>query len=296
MLKWPRMNSATEPGTVAASSSALAAFARPLARELIARALAGGGESIDVETVRETGSTNSDLLTLARAQQPRRPRLRAALVQSAGRGRHGRRWHSSPGASLLFSLAVPLADSPHAPSAITLACGVAIAETLHDDGVAVQLKWPNDVLLDGRKLAGILCELAQDGAGQRTLVIGVGVNLWADAAMRASAAQPLATLAERIELAPLAAGREARIARLARALLGVAREHERDGFVPLQPRYMRWFAHADAEVDIVDHGTRVVRGRALGVDGEGRLLLQTDAGLRTFASGELSLRPARAAS
>jgi BirA family biotin operon repressor/biotin-[acetyl-CoA-carboxylase] ligase len=291
MLKSPRMKAATESGTAAAASSA---FAQPLARDLIERALAAGREAIEVEAVRETGSTNSDLLALARARQPQRPRLRAALVQSAGRGRHGRRWHSSPGASLLFSLAVPLADSPHALASITLACGVAIAETLNEDGVAVQLKWPNDVLLDGRKLAGILCELAQDGAGRRTLVIGVGVNLWADAAMRASAAQPLATLAERIAPAQLAAGREARIARLARALLEVAREYERDGFVPLQPRYMRWFAHTDAEVDIVDHGTRVVRGRALGVDGEGRLLLQTDAGLRAFASGELSLRPAGA--
>ena len=287
------MNCTSEPSIAGAPPSALAAFAQPLQRERIVRALAGACEPVDVATVRETGSTNSDLLALARAGQPQQPLLRAALVQTAGRGRYGRRWHSSAGAALLFSLAVPLADSAHAPAAITLACGVAIAECLSADAVRVQLKWPNDVLLDGRKLAGILCELAQDGAGRRTLVIGVGINLWADAAMRASAVQPLAALAERIELAQLAATREARIAQLARALLELAREYERDGFVPLQPRYMRWFASTDAEVEMVEHGALAARGRALGVDGAGRLLLQTRDGLRAFASGELSLRIAK---
>ncbi|MGE5339820.1 MAG: biotin--[acetyl-CoA-carboxylase] ligase [Gemmatimonadota bacterium] len=277
-----------------AGAGAPSAFMRPLDRELIAQGLASAAEPIDVEAVRETGSTSTDLLVSARDLQPAQPRLRATLVQSAGRGRHGRRWHTSAGAALLFSLAIPLRASPHAPAAVTLACGVAVAETLHADAVDARLKWPNDVLLDDRKLAGILCELAQDGAGGRTLVVGIGINLWADAAMRASAAQPIATLDERIDLARLAATREARIARLALALLEVVRAHERDGFVPLQPRYMRWFAHSGAEVDILEQGSVAARGRALGVDGEGRLLLQTSVGLRAFSSGESSLRVAGA--
>lgn len=275
---------------VPVAAGAFAAFTRPLDRDRLARALA----AVDVETVRETGSTNTDLLLRARALAPARPQLRAALVQSAGRGRHGRRWHSSAGASLLFSLALPLGAAPQAPSAATLAAGVAIAEALREEGVEAQLKWPNDVLLDERKLAGILCELAQDGAGRRTLIVGVGLNLWADAAMRASAAQPIATLDERIEPARLAATREVRIARLARAIVDLVGVCERDGFVPLQPRFMRCFAYADADVDLVERGSVVARGRALGVDGSGRLLLQTGDGLRVVASGELSLRRAGA--
>lgn len=282
--------SSTAWPTQAPTSGALAAFARPLDRAALARMLATARERIDVQTVRETGSTNSDLLAAARAMQPLRVQLRATLLQSAGRGRHGRRWHSSAGASLLFSLALPLAASAHALSAITLACGVAVAEMLHGDGVEVRLKWPNDVLLDDRKLAGILCELARDTSGRRTLVVGVGMNLWADAAMRASAAQPIATLAERIDLGSLAATREARIARLAGAILDTARAYEREGFVPLQPRYMHWFAHEGSEVDILEQGARIARGRALGVDGDGRLLVQTADGMRVFTSGELSLR------
>jgi BirA family biotin operon repressor/biotin-[acetyl-CoA-carboxylase] ligase len=275
-----------------AASVALAVFARPLDRDLIAHALDTAGEPIDVEAVRETGSTNTDLLVLARAMQPARPRLRAALVQTAGRGRHGRRWHSTPGAALLFSLALPLEVSLQSPAAVTLACGIAVAETLRADGVEASLKWPNDVLLNGRKLAGILCELAHDGAGRRTLVVGVGVNLWVDAALRASAAQPIAALDERIERVRLAATREARIAQLSHAILDIVRAFERGGFVPLQPRYMRWFAHADTDVDVMELGSTVARGRALGVDGEGRFLLQTPDGLRAFSSGELSVRNA----
>lgn len=275
-----------------ATPIAPAAFTRPLDRGLIARALESAGEPIDVEAVRETASTNTDLLVRARAAQPARPQLRAALVQSAGRGRHGRRWHSSPGAALLFSLAIPLKASLQSPAAATLACGVALAETLRTEGVGASLKWPNDVLLGGRKLAGILCELANDGAGRRTLVVGIGVNLWTDAAMRASAAQPIASLDEQIELNQLAATREARVAQLGRAVLEIVRAFESGGFVPLQPRYMRWFAHADTDVDVMELGSTVARGRALGVDGEGRLLLQTAEGLRAFSSGELSVRNA----
>jgi BirA family biotin operon repressor/biotin-[acetyl-CoA-carboxylase] ligase len=282
------MNAVAEPGP-AATFGEQSAYARPLDRDRIAGALQDSG--IDVDAVLETGSTNSDLLANARARQPARPCLRAALIQTAGRGRLGRRWHSTPGASLLFSLALPLADSV-LPAAATLACGIALAEVFESEAVPVRLKWPNDVLLDGRKLAGILCELAQDGDGARTLVIGVGVNLWADAGMRASAGQPLATLSERIGHARPATMREAMIARMANALLDRVGEYLRDGFVPLQPRYMRWFAHAEQAVEILEQDVRVAAGRALGVDGAGRLLVQTEAGLRAFISGEVSLRGA----
>jgi BirA family biotin operon repressor/biotin-[acetyl-CoA-carboxylase] ligase len=259
----------------AAIPGELAAYARPLERQRIAAALAD--LPIDIDAVIETGSTNADLLAAARTRQPPRPRLRTALVQTAGRGRLGRRWHSSRGASLLFSLALPLPAAAAPPIAATLACGIALAEVLATDAVAVRLKWPNDVMLDGRKLAG-------------TLVIGVGVNLWADAAMRASAGQPLATLSEGIGHARLVAEREALLARFARAFLERVGEYLREGFVPLQPRYMRWLAHLDQPVEMFEQGVRVASGEVVGVDGAGRLLVRTEAGLRSFISGEVSLR------
>ena len=256
----------------------------PLDRGELARAAA----QFDVETIAETGSTNSDLLARARQEQAVRPILRAALVQSAGRGRRGRRWFAGPGGALLFSLAVPMATAEARVAAATLACGIGVAEALRAAGAAVQLKWPNDLLLSGRKLGGVLCELAIDGQGKRTVVVGIGVNLHLDAATRASIGQPAAALDEIMPEA--GAQREVLIGRMAEATLAALRLFESEGFVPLQPRFMALFAHRDARVDVYEMDVCVASGRALGVDAEGRLLLQTADGLRVPASGELTTR------
>ena len=255
----------------------------PLAAELIARV----APLFEVETVLETGSTNADLLQRVRAQQPTRPLLRAALHQTSGRGRHGRRWFAGAGGALLFSLAVPMEAAEARIAAATLACGIGAAEALRAAGAVVGLKWPNDLLLDGRKLGGVLCELGQDSRGRRTLVVGVGINLHLDAATRDSIGQPAASLDE---TGAGGAEREALIGAIASAILEALRLHESHGFVLLQPRFMTLFAHRDAMVDLLELGVRVASGRALGVDGEGRLLVQTDHGLRVCSSGEVSLR------
>lgn len=256
-----------------------------LSRELIAQA----APRFDVEAVQETGSTNTDLLQRVRQAQPTRPLLRAALRQTAGRGRHGRRWFASAGNALLFSLAAPMKAEGDRIAAATLACGVGVAEALRAAGAAVTLKWPNDLMVDGRKLGGLLCELAIDPQGRRTLVVGIGINLHLDAATRDSIGRPAAALEE--AMATLAQ-REALIGRIADAVLDALRLYDEQGFVPLQPRFMALFAQRDALVDLIELGTRVAGGRALGVDGEGRLLLDTAQGLRVCASGELSLRAA----
>jgi len=259
-------------------------MAAPLVRERIVNAAA----QFEVETVQQTGSTNADLLQRARQAQPAAPILRAALVQTAGRGRLGRRWHASAGGALLFSLAVPMATADARIAAATLACGIGAAEALRAAGVPALLKWPNDLLLNGRKLGGLLCELAFDGQGRRTLVIGVGVNLRLDPATRDSIGQPAAALDETPVIATLQ--RETLIGRMAVAIAAALRQFDTDGFVPLQPRFMALFAHRGAIVDLFELGAKVASGRALGVDGEGRLLLDTGEGLRLCSGGELTMR------
>ncbi len=268
------------------ADSARTAAALPLIGERIA-AVVGG---FDVESVQQTGSTNADLLERARRAQPGRPALRAALLQTAGRGRQGRRWHASAGNALLFSLAVPTDVANARLPAATLACGIGAAEALRAAGAAVALKWPNDLLLEGRKLGGVLCELAVDGQGRRTLVIGVGVNVHLDPSTRDSIRQPAASLDQVLPAA--IEQREDLIGRIAAAIDDALRIFEDDGFVPLQPRFMALFAQRDALVDVLELGVRVASGRALGVDGEGRLLLDTQEGLRVCSSGELSMRVA----
>jgi len=252
--------------------------------------IASAAPRFEVETVLETGSTNSDLLQRVRAVPPARPLLLAALHQSAGRGRHGRRWFTAPGSALLFSLAVPMTAGEERIAAATLACGVGVAEALRAAGARVALKWPNDVLLDGRKLGGVLCELATDAEGRRTVVVGIGANLHLDAALHGSIGRPVAALDE------TPAGtlpREALIAAIANTVLDALRLYDAEGFVPLQPRFMALFAHRDATVDLLEMGNCVASGRALGVDGHGRLLLQTAQGLRPCSSGELTMRTTR---
>jgi len=289
----PPMSTSADPAAVP-SPALRAAFVAPLRSAAIAAAATSATGAVviapaDIEAVLDTGSTNSDLLARARVRAPASPQLRVALSQGAGRGRMGRRWHALPGAALLFSIALPLGDRM-APTATTLVAGVALAESLHALGVDARLKWPNDLLLDGRKLGGVLAELALDRDGRRTLVIGVGINLWLDAAARGSIGQPAAALAERIPLETLVAQREALIGRSASALLEAVRGCAERGFVPFQPRFMRLFALLGQAVEIVEQGACVATGRALGVDGDGRLLLERAGRVTTFASGEVSLR------
>jgi BirA family biotin operon repressor/biotin-[acetyl-CoA-carboxylase] ligase len=147
-----------------------------------------------IEVVEETPSTNTDLLERARSTGRIAPCLLVAEQQTGGRGRLGRRWHSAPGASLTFSLALPLAAAP----GLSLAVGVALADALEPPNEAraagalrIGLKWPNDLwlidqpagpigrdgaMLPGRKLAGILIETVS-AANARTTVIGVGINI-----------------------------------------------------------------------------------------------------------------------
>jgi BirA family biotin operon repressor/biotin-[acetyl-CoA-carboxylase] ligase len=249
------------------------------------------------DLVGTTGSTNADLVARARAQAPDHAVLRAADVQTGGRGRLGRPWHGSAGGSLLFSVAVPWTRAPARSAAVTLACGLAAAQCLQAAGVEVQVKWPNDLLLDGRKLAGLLTEVAQDAAGRSTLVVGMGVNLALDEPERARIGHPVAELADRLGRAAVLAGRERWLAALAGALIDAAADFERRGFAPLQAAFQERCAFLGAAVVVrassaaggADAG-HAVRGTLRGVDADGQLLIETAAGTCALASGELSLR------
>ena len=145
-------------------------------------ALLGASEAapvrrLAVEAVAQTGSTNVDLML--RLSGLSRPLLRVADRQSAGRGRAGRPWRSEPAATLTFSLAWRFVRPLHALLGLPLAVGVALVEALQVFGVQAQLKWPNDVLRDGAKLAGVLIETAADVAQPEVTwaVVGIGLNL-----------------------------------------------------------------------------------------------------------------------
>ena len=245
---------------------------------------------LSVEVVPTIDSTNAELMRRARAGligPEDAPVVLAALAQSAGRGRLGRTWVTLPGASLAFSVGMRLAPADW--SGLSLAIGLAVAEALDP---AVQIKWPNDLCWDGRKLGGILIETASAAATEpgRHCVIGVGVNLATptlppDAPPHALPPVGLDAIAHTRGHPPWDLGHA--LAALGTAVLRAARAFEREGFGPLAARYAVRDALRGRAVRLSD-GTE---GTAEGVELDGALRLRTAVGLRRVQQGEVSVRP-----
>lgn len=241
--------------------------------ESIWEAVAPDLPGFTVEVLQQIDSTNTELMRRVRAGQLD-PLLLVAESQTAGRGRLGRDWQSDE-SSLTFSLGLPLEMADW--SGLSLAVGVSVATSLHPD---LQLKWPNDVWLQDRKLAGILIETASVGA-MRYAVIGVGVNIAAREARGLSTAP-----ASLQELLP---GIDApqTLQRLAAPLVEAVKRFEVLGLAPFLEMFHARDALAGRDVTLSD-GTA---GQARGVDGSGALLVHTSAGLRKINSAEISVRP-----
>jgi BirA family biotin operon repressor/biotin-[acetyl-CoA-carboxylase] ligase len=241
------------------------------------------GRAVDVEVVAETGSTNADLM--ARAAQLQRPTLLIAEHQTAGRGRAGRSWLSAPGDSLTFSLAWKFAGSPQRLLGLPLAVGVALAEALAALDVPVQLKWPNDLLKDGDKLAGILIETQGAPDGGTWTVIGIGLNLLMPDQLESRIGRAVAT-------APWLArmDRDALMGALLGALAAAMDEFVQAGFGVFRARWDALHAWRGQPVKVVDNGATLQQGVAAGVDDSGRLLLDTAAGRVAVLAGDVSLR------
>ena len=245
------------------------------------RTLALEWPDASVAAVAEIDSTNTELMRRARAGATR-PTLLIAEAQSAGRGRRDHRWIAEPTAALLFSLGVPLAPANWA--GLSLAVGLAVARSLHAD---IGIKWPNDLWLQGRKMAGILIETAglPDGEAGRYAVIGVGINL-AEPPPGAYATPPawLRELLPHAE-APLV------LEQVLPALLQALRTFERAGFEAFHDAYARRDALAGRAVRLSDgrHGT------ARGVAADGALRVETGDGMVLEHGGAVAVGTSQSA-
>jgi BirA family biotin operon repressor/biotin-[acetyl-CoA-carboxylase] ligase len=232
-----------------------------------------------VEVLPQVDSTNTELMRRARSGRMD-PVLLVAERQSAGRGRLGRGWQSGAAESLTFSLGLPLAPADW--SGLSLAVGVSLAESLH---ARVQLKWPNDLWLQDRKLGGILIETASFGEpreAQRYAVIGIGINI----AERDGAGLSTAP-AWLHEVLPQATAPDT-LLRIASPLVQSVQAFETFGFAPFQARFNARDALRDRAVALSD-GTC---GTAHGASEDGALLVHTARGMSAVTSSEVSVRPA----
>lgn len=254
----------------------------------VAASLGDVAAGFSVVLLPECDSTNSRLL----ADPPPddgRVHVLAADLQTAGRGRRGRVWQSWPGASLTFSALWRFAPGAPVPAGLSLVAGLAVARTLEELGVeGVQLKWPNDVLIHGKKLAGILVELLPGRGRTPAAVVGVGINLRLPPEAGVDYPTGVTDLATCLAQPP---GTSRLLGLVLVQLNRLLEIYAAAGFVALRGAWQQRNAFADLPVRIIGEA-EALAGTCLGVDEDGALLLQTEDGLRRVLSGEVSLRMA----
>lgn len=257
----------------------------------------------DIDVLPRCDSTNAVLLARAEAGAASGTVV-VAEEQTAGRGRRGREWIATPGDSLTFSVLWRFAPDT-VPIGLSLAVGVAVVRALQKvmrsgiqpDGAGdtpqskssrdVALKWPNDILFQGKKLGGILVELVP--GAPHAAVIGIGINQRLPATLppdvRATAAALDGVMASQVDNCAL-------LATVLSELLVVLESFSLAGFSALRPDWLAWHAFQDAPVVLLADFSPPQQGICRGVDNEGALLLETDGRIERILSGEISLRPA----
>jgi BirA family transcriptional regulator, biotin operon repressor / biotin---[acetyl-CoA-carboxylase] ligase len=260
-------------------------LAAPLAL-LEAQAIAGfaEGEQWPVFIHEIIDSTNAEGLRLANQGQVA-PFIVLAERQSAGRGRRGRQWVSPFAENLYYSLVLRVDGGMRQLEGLSLVVGVAVMRTLQAFGVKdVGLKWPNDVLVRGQKITGILLELVGDPADVCHVVLGIGINV----NMQVNGQVDQEWTSMRRELGA-AIDRNHLVASLNQQLQHELARHRRYGFAAFQEEWEQAHLWQGRTVSLVAGSTRI-DGVVLGVDGQGGLRLEVDGVEKSFSGGELSLR------
>ncbi len=270
-------------------------LARPWQRlELseVARWLGRDAGQFDIEILPEAASSNTLLLQRAAADVANGGAASGSVVavelQTAGRGRMGRTWHSGLGTALTFSLLWRFDCGLNALSGLSLAVGVAQMRVLKSlDAQGVQLKWPNDIITGQGKLAGVLIEAQGDMLGPSAVVIGVGLNYTLPVSLVPQIGQPACALDELCTAMPT---RNQLLALLLLELARVLSRFAQGGFAPFREEWEQYHAHQNRPISLKMADGKTVTGIARGVSDSGELSLETALGMRSFNSGEIGAR------
>lgn len=262
----------------------------PLDRSEVLRQLGKEAAQFNIEILPQAASSNTLLLQRAGLDiadgGATSGSVLAVELQTAGRGRMGRNWHSSLGTALTFSLLWKFNCGLNALSGLSLGVGLAVVRALKSLGVQnVQLKWPNDILNEHGKLAGVLIEAQGDMLGPSTVVIGIGLNYTMPAYLARQIDQPASSLEE------VCAAMPTRNQLLAATLLELARvlqQFAQGGFAVLRDEWELCHIHQNMPVQIQMADGQLVSGIARGVSDSGKLCVETAQGLQHFSSGEVA--------
>jgi BirA family biotin operon repressor/biotin-[acetyl-CoA-carboxylase] ligase len=205
--------------------------------------------------------------------------------QTAGRGRRGRKWASPFGENIYYSLALRIDGGMRQIEGLSLLIGLAVLKTLREAGVqGAGLKWPNDVLVGRRKIAGILLELVGDPADVCHVIIGIGINV----NMRSTEEVDQLWTSLKLEIGARF-NRNHLVGNLTRNIEAYLSQHQESGFEAFRSEWERNHLWQGCAVDL-HAGTQVVEGIVLGIDTQGALRLQVGQEEKVFSGGELSLR------
>ncbi|MDP5030710.1 bifunctional biotin--[acetyl-CoA-carboxylase] ligase/biotin operon repressor BirA [Paraglaciecola sp.] len=211
-----------------------------------------------------------------------------AEAQTAGRGRLGRTWVSPYGASMYLSMQWSFAAGYQAIGGLSLAVGVAIVGALNRIGLQdAQLKWPNDIYVFGKKLAGVLIEVEGQIGGACHCVIGIGVNVSLPESVT-QIDQPYIDIKTATNQ-PI--DRNIFAAILIEELTSTLAQFEVAGLSPFIEKWQAVDVYANKPIDLII-GQKITTGIARGINSSGALLVETSSGIRAYQGGEISVRPA----
>jgi BirA family biotin operon repressor/biotin-[acetyl-CoA-carboxylase] ligase len=271
----------------------LAKLSEPLSAERIREKLSHGARERvrSLEVAWTVGSTNTVLLS-----RPNPPHgsseVMLAEYQTAGRGRRGRAWLAPPGGAICMSLSWMFREAPADLSSLGLVIGICELRALRELGLTgAKLKWPNDVLVDDRKLGGILIELRAESDGPAYVVIGIGLNVALGAPLLAKIAETGIAATDLVTAGVVEPSRNAVSGALIDSCVRGLLDFERDGLRSFIEDWREADALRGRMVNVRGAVGEVTCGLARGVDLHGALLVETaDDGLKKFVSGDVSVR------
>ncbi|MGH7072374.1 MAG: biotin--[acetyl-CoA-carboxylase] ligase [Acetobacteraceae bacterium] len=243
-----------------------------------------------VETGWTVDSTNSVLL--ARENPPFGAcEVLLAEYQTAGRGRRGRAWVAPPGGSICLSLSWAFREVPQDLGALGLVIGVCALRALRESGLEnAQLKWPNDLVVEGKKLGGILIELRGESDGPACVVIGIGLNVVLGADLLQEIGKTGVAATDLVTAGLEQPSRNALAASLVTQVVRGLLVFEKEGLRPFAEEWRTADALRGRQIDV--HTLEgVARGLARGIDLHGALVVETPNGVRRFISGDVTVRP-----
>ena len=241
--------------------------------------------TLGLEIHRVTQSTN-DVVMQRLVESQSTTILCAAEMQTAGKGRRGRSWVSPFGRNIYLTYGRFVGRQLSELGGLSLVVGMLVVDVLRSMGLErVGLKWPNDIVLDGGKLGGILLELRTSDVRGIGLVAGVGLNLSLRAEEASTIGQPWSVISSQVAMP-----RNILLGGLGGMMVNVIQAFEDVGFDSYAEKWGEYNLYAGQQINVI-RGSEIISGIDSGVDREGNLLLRTEAGMEVHNSGEVSVRP-----